>query len=40
MKELVWTKKGFDYVLRVKDGYLFVRGWKKRLVLIPKEPAK
>ena len=27
--ELVWTKKGFEYSLREKDGYIFLRCWKK-----------
>jgi ribosomal protein S27AE len=30
MTELVWTKKGSDYILHVKDGYKFVKGWRKR----------
>jgi hypothetical protein len=36
--ELVWTKKGIDYVLKVADGHLFVRGWRKRRVAVSKKP--
>jgi hypothetical protein len=27
--ELAWKKKGFEYLLYVRDGYSFVRGWRK-----------